>query len=637
MESRDVRAKFIEFFNTRGHAVIPSSSLVPQGDVTTLFTGSGMQPLIKYLLGEKHPGGVQLVNSQKCFRAEDIDEVGDNRHTTFFEMLGNWSLGDYFKERQLPWFWEFLTEIVGLDPKKLYVTVFAGDDENGIPRDKDSADIWKRLFAKKKIPANTADMITVEQSGERGMKEGERIFYYGSQKNWWSRAGIPAKMPAREPGGPDSEVFYDFGTPHDPTFGAHCHPNCDCGRFMEIGNSVFIEYRKTETGTFEKLSQRNVDFGGGLERITAASQDNPDIFAIDLLAPLISAMPTAPTDMRRKRIIADHLRSAAFLINDGVMPSNKDRGYIVRKLIRRAVVHTDTFRAESFRGADTLSQGLEGDLEEIYKAIAVVAENYKGIYDLDVKKITDVFHDEVKQFRSAFRTGMRELKRYETIDTAIAFKLYESFGLPYEVIKEFAGEKARGLTREEFERKLEEHRGISRAGAEKKFGGHGLLLNTGELKAKDEAELKKVTRLHTATHLLHKALRETLGEGVHQAGSDITAERTRFDFTFGRKLTAEEVVAVETRVNEKIREDLPVGFVELPKAEAEKTGALFFFREKYPDRVKVYFTGDSMENAYSKEFCGGPHVTHTGEIGTFKIIKEESSSAGVRRIRATVA
>lgn len=597
MTSKEIRQKYLDFFVSKKHVLIPSSSLLPDGDATTLFTGSGMQPMIKYLLGEPHPSGSRITDSQKCFRAEDIDEVGDNRHTTFFEMLGNWSLGDYFKQEQLAWIFEFLVDVVGLDPKKLYVSVFTGDEKYGIPKDEEAVGIWQKLFKSKGIDA----------------KVNERIFYYPAKKNWWSRSGPPEKMPAREPGGPDSEIFYEFtDVIHRPEFGATCHPNCDCGRFMEIGNNVFMAYRKTEANTFEKLPKQNIDFGGGLERITAASNNNADMFAIDTLSSLITALP-ASNSIRSRRIVADHVRSAAFLIQDGVLPSNKDRGYMLRKLLRRAIVH--------------------GATEDMF---AVVCRMYEGVYELNQATIIAVFADEAKRFKTTLKNGMKELDLHQNIDATIAFKLYESFGLPYEVIKEFAGDKAKALTREDFEKKLDEHREISRAGAEKKFGGHGLLLDTGEIKAKDEVELKKVTRLHTATHLLQAALREVLGHDVKQAGSDITVERTRFDFTFSRKLTQEEIKKVEAVVNREIENNLPVTCKEMPKDEAIKTGALYFFKAKYGDRVKVYCMGHDMESAFSKEFCGGPHVEHTGVVGKFRIAKEEAVSSGVRRIRGVI-
>ncbi|HEY4510286.1 MAG TPA: alanine--tRNA ligase-related protein, partial [Candidatus Paceibacterota bacterium] len=343
MESREIREKFISFFEKKGHKIIPSSSLLPQDDPTTLFTGSGMQPLLPYFLGKKHPLGSRLVNSQKSFRAEDIEEVGDNRHTTFFEMLGNWSLGDYFKVEQIRWLFEFLIEEIKLDPKKLYVTVFSGDGDHNIPRDAESAAIWARLFEERGIEPKEVDLITEENGGELGMGEG-RIFYYGVKKNWWSRKGAPIAMPAGEPGGPDSEVFYDFGREHNPEYGRNCHPNCGCGRFIEIGNSVFMEYVKEEEGSFKSLPQKNVDFGGGLERITAAANDNKNIFEIDTLRPLISEIKKLSEKGEGDKsiqIVADHLRSVAFLIADGALPSNIGQGYVARRLIRRAIRHSD--------------------------------------------------------------------------------------------------------------------------------------------------------------------------------------------------------------------------------------------------------------------------------------------------------
>ena len=629
LTSDEIRSRYLAYYTRRGHTQIPSSSLLPEGDVTTLFTGSGMQPLIRYLLGESHPCGSRLVDSQRCFRSEDIDEVGDNRHTTFFEMLGNWSLGDYFKAEQLPWVFEFLVGELGIDPARLYVTVFSGEEKYGIPKDDESVKIWRRLFKEAGLKAKAVHIGDPDRGGEVGMRDG-RIFYYNSRKNWWSRGGPPEKMPAREPGGPDSEIFYDFGTPHDSRYGPHCHPNCDCGRFMEIGNSVFMEYTKTEDGRFEKLPQRNVDFGGGLERISAAVTGNADMFQIDTLKALIDGLPGS--DMRSKRIIADHLRAAAFLITDGVEPSNKDRGYMLRKVLRRSIVHAGMLA----RGVDPTC-----DLGTVYcdtleRLFGVVCDEYAGTYALNREWILAVFRAESDKFNKTFVNGMRRLERLESIDTDTAFTLYESFGLPYEVIKEFGGAKTASLTREAFEERLEAHRQASRAGAEKKFGGHGLILDTGELKAKDEAEKDKVIRLHTATHLLHAALRQVLGNEVKQSGSDITVERLRFDFTFSRKLTDEEIRRVEEIANGIVAQDLKVECVEMPRAEAEKTGALSFFKAKYGDRVKVYYVGRSMDAAVSREFCGGPHVQHTGQIGKIKITKEEAVAAGIRRIRAII-
>jgi alanyl-tRNA synthetase len=631
LTSDEIRSRYLAYYTRRGHAQIPSASLLPEGDVTTLFTGSGMQPLIRYLLGEPHPSGTRIVDSQKCFRSEDIDEVGDNRHTTFFEMLGNWSLGDYFKAEQLPWVFEFLVEELGIDPARLYVTVFSGEEKYNIPRDDESVEIWRRLFKGVGIEAKAVHIGDPDRGGEVGMRGG-RIFYYNSTKNWWSRAGPPEKMPAREPGGPDSEIFYDSGTPHDPKHGPHCHPNCECGRFMEIGNSVFMEYTKTDDGRFERLPQRNVDFGGGLERIGAAVTGNADMFAVDTLKCLIDALPGGVGEMRSKRIIADHVRAAAFLITDGVEPSNKDRGYMLRKLLRRSIIHASMLE----RGEEDANSLSAGYVETLERLFGIVCDEYAGTYALNRGRILAVFRGESQKFRNTFTNGMRRLAQYETVDVDTAFKLYESFGLPYEVIKEFGGEKAAALTREAFEERLEAHRQRSRAGAEKKFGGHGLILDTGELKAKDEAEMEKVTRLHTATHLLHAALREILGDEVKQAGSDITPERTRFDFSYPRKLTEEEVKRVEETANRAVQRDLRVECREMPRGEAEKTGALFFFKAKYGDRVKVYYTGGSLEGAFSKEFCGGPHVERTGLIGRIRITKEEAVAAGVRRIRAVV-
>ncbi len=631
MRSSEVRKKYLDFFEKRGHVVITSSSLIPEGDATTLFTGSGMQPLLPYLLGKTHPDGRRLTDSQKSFRAEDIEEVGDNRHTTFFEMLGNWSLGDYFKKEQLGWFFEFLTDEIGLDPKKLYVTVFAGDDTYGIPRDDEAVAIWKELFASKGITAEAVELGTEERGGEVGMQSG-RIFYYGAKKNWWSRSGTPEKMPAREPGGPDSEVFYEFeNIPHDEKFGKYCHPNCDCGRYMEIGNSVFMEYVKTESGSFEKLAQRNVDFGGGLERITAASINNADVFTIDSLGALAEIVrENAPHIATQSvRIIADHVRAAVFLINDGVTPSNKDRGYLLRRLIRRAVMHGAYLVSPAFLKFNELAE----------KTIEIYADAYPQLQE-HKEHIIATFAKEEQAFSKTYHAGIVEFERISKANTHIsgsdAFLLSASYGFPIELTQELAGKKNISVDRDAYEKEVEHHRELSKAGAQKKFGGHGLILDTGELKAANEEELKIVTRLHTTTHLLHQALRRVLGESVHQAGSDITPERTRFDFTFERKLTPEEIAKVETIVNEVVEKDLPVQKVVLPKSEAERTGALFFFKEKYPDPVNVYFVGNTIEDAFSKEFCGGPHVTHTGEIGKIKIIKEEAVAAGVRRLRAVV-
>ncbi|HEU5114736.1 MAG TPA: alanine--tRNA ligase [Candidatus Paceibacterota bacterium] len=627
MTSSDVRSRFLAFYQKRGHAVIPSASLVPENDPTTLFTGSGMQPLVPYLLGEKHPAGKRLVNSQKSFRAEDIDEVGDNRHTTFFEMLGNWSLGDYFKKEQLPWFFEFLTDEVGLDPKRLYVTVYAGDEKNGVPRDDESVGIWKDLFKKKGIDAKDVMMGTEEKGAEVGM-QGGRIFYY-SKKNWWSRAGAPEKMPANEPGGPDSEVFYEFESiEHDPKFGKHCHPNCDCGRYLEIGNSVFMEYRKTEQGAFEKLTQRNVDFGGGLERITAASIGSPDVFMIDIFKGAIGELEklsgkSYSDEAYRKsfRIIADHMRACIHLMGDGVMPSNTEQGYFVRRFLRRAVRHLDLLGIKE-GGISTIVDSIIGFYKDAYPSMYANRD-----------MIASEIQKEADKFRKTIADGMHEFHKLvlangNTFNGDIAFVLFTSYGFPFEVALEVAEHEKVSVakdTKAEFESLMKKHQDLSRAGSEQKFkGGLG---DTSEMSVK----------YHTATHLLHKALHEVLGEHVSQKGSNITPERLRFDFTHGAKMTDEEKKRVEAIVNEKIKADLPVHRIELPKEEAEKTGAFHFFGDKYGDKVSVYYIGDSLDTAYSKEFCGGPQVERTGVLGTFKIQKEEAVSAGVRRIKAVLS
>jgi alanyl-tRNA synthetase len=591
MTVAEVRKKYLEFFEKREHVIVPSASLVPENDPTTLFTGSGMQPLIPYLLGEPHPEGKRLVNSQKCFRSEDIEEVGDNRHTTFFEMLGNWSLGSYWKDEQLPWLFEFLTKELGIPKEKLSVTYFEGEPKLELPKDTESAKIWENLG----IPR-------------------ERIHFYGAKKNWWSRAGVPENMPAGEPGGPDSEIFYEFTQiEHDPKFGDKCHPNCDCGRFMEIGNSVFMEYRKTERG-FEKLPQKNVDFGGGLERITAAANDEPDIFKLDVFAEELERLEGESrrlyTDNPKAfRIILDHTRAARELMRAGVMSSNLGQGYVVRRLVRRAMLFADRigasvgkeFAEEEEKFRKTLKAGME-EFERVTQSAPTTPS-----------AAADTPH----------RTGGEEKKSW-AMSGITAFSLFSTFGIPIDVMVDLATERGLTVDAEGFRREFEKHREISRAGAEKKFKGG--LADTSEMSVK----------YHTATHLLHQALRDVLGPEVRQKGSNITPERLRFDFTFPRKMTEGEKQKVENAVNDVITKNLSVHKVPLSLAEAKQSGALHFFDEKYPDKVLVHYIGDSLETAYSKEFCGGPHVQNTGVLGVFKIVKEEAVSAGVRRIKAVL-
>ncbi|HWB34331.1 MAG TPA: alanine--tRNA ligase [Candidatus Paceibacterota bacterium] len=628
MELNEVRAKYLDFFAKRGHTVIPSSSLMPENDPTTLFTGSGMQPLVPYLLGKNHPAGSRLVDSQKCFRSMDIEEVGDNRHTTFFEMLGNWSLGDYFKQEQLPWFFEFLTDVVGLDPEKLYVTAFLGDEKNNVPRDTESAEVWQQLFKQKGIDAKIVEIGSEENGYHVGM-QGGRIFYYDAKKNWWSRAGTPEKMPGGEPGGPDSEVFYDFGqfkedgqAAHDTKFGPECHPNCDCGRFLEIGNSVFMQYIKKEDGTFGELPKRNVDFGGGLERITAVSQNTDDVFLVahkHIIEHLEAASGKQYADNKRAfRVVADHIKAAVFLIADGGKPGNVERGYVIRRVLRRAVRFCDALGVPK----GTLARAAQTVIDDYGAA-------YPSLEDAPGAIIEEISREE-DRFRATLARGLKELTRF-TQDGAItaegAYQLVTTYGFPLELIMEEAGEKGiKQIDIEGFKELLKKHQDLSRAGSETKFKGG--LADTSE----------KTTRLHTAHHLLLKALQEVLGPSVHQRGSNITQERLRIDFSWGEKMTDEQKKRVEDIVNEKIREDLPVVRTEMPKEEAEALHAEHEFGAKYPDRVSVYSIGP-LDHAFSIEFCGGPHVEHTAQLsesGTFKIVKEEAVSAGVRRIKAVL-
>ena len=642
MKLNKVRQKYFDFFEKRGHVVVPSAPLVPENDPTTLFTGSGMQPLLPYLLGEKHPKGTRIADSQKSFRAEDIEEVGDNRHTTFFEMLGNWSLGDYFKEDQLEWFFEFLTDEIALDPRKLYVTVFIGDIKNNIPKDTKSVDIWKKLFAEKGIEAQDVEIGGEEDGYKRGMREGERIFYYDVKKNWWSRAGVPENMPAGEPGGPDSEVFYDFGTAHDSKWGEHCHPNCDCGRFMEIGNSVFMQYIKNKDGSFSELPQKNVDFGGGLERITAASNDDADVFNIDVFWNIIGKIEEIVGKKYAEnkfafRVIADHIRGAVFIIGDGVMPSNTEQGYFVRRLLRRAVRYADMIG---------VPPGALAHLAE--HVIATYKEHYHLLETMQEKIVTSISSEE-ERFRSTLEKGLKqfnkialraqvnigasfmeggesepvEMQKYITGENA--FELFTTYGFPIELTEEIARERNIEVDKKEFDVLMEEHKTLSREGAKQKFKG-GLA---------DHSE--KVVQYHTATHLLLAGLRKELGENVHQAGSNITNERMRFDFTYPQKVSKEILERVENYVNHAIASKATVTVSVMKKEDAKEDPQIEgSFWEKYPDEVNVYSVVGEDGTYFSRELCGGPHVKTTEGMGVFKIIKEEASSAGVRRIKAVL-
>ncbi len=624
MTAQEIRKAYLDFCVKNGHKLIPRARIVPDNDPTTLFTGSGMQPLLPYLLGEKHPAGKRLTDSQTCFRADDIDEVGDNRHTTFFEMLGNWSLGDYFKQEQLPWFFEFLTDVVGLDPKNIYTTVFIGDEGNKVPKDTESAEIWQKLFKGKGIDAKVVEIGSEADGYQKGLQDG-RIFYYDASKNWWSRVGKPENMPAGEPGGPDSEVFYDFGTEHNKDFGEYCHPNCDCGRFLEIGNSVFMQYIKTEDGGFKELPQQNVDFGGGLERIAAASINNPDVFRIDLLWPIIEELQKLSgkkyeDHVQSKRIIADHMRSAVFMAGDGVTPSNKTQGYILRRLLRRAIRHGHELGIES---------GLFAAVAPI--VINMYREPFPDIAK-DEKIVIDVLEKEEKLFRQTLKKGLREFERMvkDKLEGKAVFMLFDTYGFPPELSVEEAKKKdikVENNWREAYDAELEAQRTRSRTAAAGMFKG-GLAEHS-----------EQTIKYHTATHLMYKALRLVLGDHVEQRGSNITNERLRFDFNHPSKMTPEEIQKVEDIVNEQIQKDLPVTWKEMPTKEGLATGARGHFGEKYGDTVKVYIMGPE-NNPYTMELCGGPHVEHTGTLADggkkFKIIKEESSAAGIRRIKAVL-
>lgn len=611
-----IRQKYVNFFVSRGHKEIPAASLIPENDPTTLFTGSGMQPMVPYLLGESHPLGRRITDSQTCFRSQDIDEVGDNRHTTFFEMLGNWSLGDYFKDEQIPWIFAFVTDELGLDPSRLYVTVFSGNDGLGIERDNRSVELWKQAFKTKGIEA----------------KENERIFFFDEKKNWWSRSGVPSNMPDGEPGGPDSEMFWDFGIDrkihensvykNDP-----CHVNCDCGRFLEIGNSVFMQYVKTPSG-FAQLPNKNVDFGGGLERMTAAAMDTPDVFLIDAFD-----MPRATieqlshktyesnsTDAKAFRVILDHIRAATFLIADGVIPSNKDQGYFTRRLIRRAVRFGKRLGIKQSFCATVAGQ---------------IIDTYSNHYYHLEQKSDDILREitaEESKFTKTLLNGEKEFEKMFADKNAVsgedAFVLYATYGFPLELTEEMAKEKGQEVDTVTFKAEFKKHQELSRSGATEKFAG-GLADHSQE-----------TVRLHTATHMLHQALRTVLGNHVFQRGSNITPSRLRFDFSHPEKMTSEQTKQVEDLVNENIKKDLPVHFEVLDIAEAKRRGAVGVFDDKYAQlggQIKVYFIGDQATGEYySKEVCGGPHVERTGQLGTFKILKEESVAAGIRRIKAVL-
>ena len=584
MTANEIRAKFLKFFEARGHAILPSASLVTTDDkgVTnaTLFNTAGMQPLIPYLLGEPHPQGKRVASSQKCLRTVDIDDVGDNTHNTFFEMLGNWSLGDYFKEEAIKWSFEFLTskeDGLGLDPNRLYITVFEGD--SNAPRDEEAYEIWQKYMPK------------------------ERIYFMGAENNWWDAGD-------NGPCGPDTEMFYDVTPNRLGVLTKEQFMSADGKReVIEIWNDVFMEYEKKDGKVIGKLKNKNVDTGAGLERLTIMLQGKNNVYETDIFTPLMEQIKSLSTnyDLKSARIVADHIRAATFLINDGVTPSNTDRGYILRRLLRRAVRHANILGIKA------------GELSNL---IGMVANTYGDVYP-EIKNNLSLIQDEVKKEEEKFReTLTKGLKEFEK--GTDPFILFTTYGFPLELTKELAKEKGKDIDEDKFWADMKSHQDLSRAGAEQKFKG-GLA---------DDSE--EVVKYHTATHLLNQALHEVLGEHVEQRGSNITAERLRFDFSHPAKMTDDEKKRVEEIVNEKIKANLPVKFEILPKAGAEQTGARHMFNEKYGDEVKVYYIGDSLETAYSKEFCGGPHVENTGVLGTFKIAKEEAVAAGIRRIKAVL-
>lgn len=660
MTSSEIRKKYIEFFKSKGHKEIPSASLLPENDSSSLFIGSGMQPLIPYLLGEKHPCGVRLTNTQKSFRQIDIEEVGDHRHNTFFEMIGNWSLGDYFKREQLTWIFEFLTKKIGLDPKRIYVSVYRGNDGIGIPMDTESVEIWKELFASAGIVAKDADFA------EKNGMQGGKIFYYSDKKNWWSRSGEPQNMPIGEPGGPDSEIFYDLGEnlhchenskwKDDP-----CHINCDCGRFIEIGNNVFMEYIKTESG-FKKLPQKNVDFGGGLERIVMVAQGKNNIFQTDLFTNIINKIKglsgkNYDDNSLAFEIIADHLKAAVFIMGDDakIAPSNVKQGYTLRRLIRRAIGHgrelgifenywTKKIADEVINIYKDIYPELKRNYDFIIKSLDIEEEKFSKTIDRGIKELRELCFPsyntgEFKIMAVEDEEKNKSIAQSKQITGKELFKIYSTYGLTIDLsIEELERlnktfqysditEQEKQTIIKEFDEEMKKHQELSRTASAGMFKGG--LADAGE----------QTTKYHTATHLLHQALRQVLGEHVQQKGSNINAERLRFDFSHPEKMTAEQIAEVEKIVNSQIQKNLPVYCEEMGVEEAKSNGALGFFESKYGEKVKVYSIGSSISEGgefFSREICGGPHVKNIGELGLFKIKKEEASSAGIRRIKAVL-
>jgi alanyl-tRNA synthetase len=631
MTAQEIRRKYLEFFESKGHKVVPRALLVPYNDPTTLFTGSGMQPMIPYLLGEEHPGGKRLVNSQVCLRVQDIEEVGDESHTTTFEMLGNWSLGDYFKEEQIPWIAEFLFDVVGLDPNRVYVSCYVGNKMYSIERDDSAIDLWQNEFAKRGVEAKVIELGSAENGDKLGM-QGGRIFLYDGKENWWSRNGNEDSTLIGDPCGPDSEMFFDFGEEfHDEAKWGKAHPASDSPRFFEIGNNVFMGYKKISESQFEAMKFPNIDHGSGLERIAAAVIDSPDVYKISLFWPIIEKLEVISgkkyeSNTNAMRVIADHVKGATWLAVDGVVPSNKEQGYVMRRLLRRAI-----------RFAFEL--GIEQNfMEEI---VPVIADIYHDDFPEVAEKrdeVIAVLIKEEKAFKQTLRKGIRELEKLKSggLTGEELFKLYDTFGFPVELSIEEAYRQDIAVPenwREQFDAKMKEQRERSQTATKGTFkGGLG-------------GQTKQHKKYHTATHLMYQALRDVLGDHVVQRGSNITEGRLRFDFSHPEKMTNDQLEKVEEIVNKEIAKDLQISFAEYPTEEATgPLGALGQFGDRYGDTVKVYSMKDPVsdpnERPFSFEICGGPHVDHTVELfedeKKFKIVKEESSSAGIRRIKAVL-
>ena len=581
MKAIEIRNKYLNFFKNHGHVVIPSAPLIPENDPSVLFTTAGMQPLVPYLLGEPHPAGTRLTDYQKCVRTNDIDEVGDNRHLTYFEMLGNWSLGDYFKEESIQMSYDFLTKELGIPVEKLSVTCFAGDED--CARDEVTASCWKKA----------------------GIPE-ERIYYFGKDDNWWI-AGETG------PCGPDTEMFYDTGK---PKCSPECNPSCGCGKYVEIWNNVFMEFYKDENGKYSKLKQHNVDTGLGLERMTMLLEGKETPFETELFAPIMDKLVELQKvdNIASRRIVAEHLRSSMMIIYDGGRPSNVDRGYILRRLIRRMVRHMNKLQISLDELSTLIDINVE-NLKEMYPALEANKETIKNVILEEKDKFVKTLEKGEKEF--AKEVGQVKEQGENIVPGKVVFRLYDTYGFPPEVTEELATENGMKIDKEGFDKLFKEHQEKSRAGSEQKFRGG--LASTGEME----------TKYHTATHLLNAALKQVLGSHVHQRGSNITAERMRFDFSHPAKMTDEEKQKTEDLVNEWIKEAIPVEHLEMKKDDAIKMGAEAMFIEKYGDIVSVYKIGD-----VSIELCGGPHVSNTSKLGHFKIKKEESSSSGIRRIKA---